>query len=175
LPASELQETAARPRLNRSPSDLPPGFPVNLRHTWQLVNQPRAYTASLRERFGDVVSLDRHGQAFVIALTPEAVRQVLSADPDGYDAFWKEGFSGVAGPGSLWVLGGNQHRRERQLLLSDYEMRIVLAHIVTHWEFIPPDLEREIRHDIAIGPKNRVRLHITGRRTPPAFAGEKRD
>jgi cytochrome P450 family 110 len=120
LPTSDLQETVAPPRLNRLPSDLPPGFPINLRHTWQLVNQPRVYTASLRERFGDVVSLNRHGRAFVIALTPEAARQVLSADPDGYDAFWKEGFRGVAGPGSLWVLDGDRHRRERQILFPAF-------------------------------------------------------
>jgi cytochrome P450 len=101
---------------NRSRSDLPNGFASDLRKTWLLVNQPRSYTTWLREHFGQVVTLNRHGQAFVIALSPEAASQVLTGEPDGYDAFWKEGFTGVAGPGSLWVLGGEKHRRERQLL-----------------------------------------------------------
>jgi len=95
----------------------PKGFAINPYQTWLLVNRPQAYTANLRKRFGDVVALyGPKGDAFVIALKPESARQILSADPDGYDAFWKEGFTGVAGSGSIWVLGGNRHRRERQLL-----------------------------------------------------------
>ena len=43
-------------------------------------------------------------------------------------------------------------------------MRIALAEIVTRWEFEPSAIEREIRHDIAMGPKNGVRLRIKGRR-----------
>lgn len=95
----------------------PEGFSINPYQTWLLVNRPQTYTAALRKRFGEVVALyDPLGKAFVIALTPDSARQVLSANPDGYDAFWKEGFTGVAGSGSIWVLGGNHHRRERQLL-----------------------------------------------------------
>jgi cytochrome P450 family 110 len=103
---------------------LPSGFKINLRDTWLLVNRSRTYTAWLRERYGDVVSLfDPQGKPFVIALTPEGARQVLSAEPDRYEAFWKEGFIGVAGSGSLWVLGGNAHRRERQLLSPAFHTR----------------------------------------------------
>jgi cytochrome P450 len=82
-----------------------------------LVNRPQRYTAGLRKRFGNVVTFySPKREAFAIALKPESARQILSADPDGYDAFWKEGFTGVAGSGSIWVLDKNRHRRERQLL-----------------------------------------------------------
>lgn len=95
----------------------PNGFSINPVQTWQLVNRPQSYTAALRKRYGEVVALyDPAGKAFVIALTPNSARQILSADPAVYDAFWKEGFTGVAGSGSLWVLGKNEHRRERQML-----------------------------------------------------------
>ena len=95
----------------------PKGFAINLYQTWLLVNRPQPYTDGLRKRFGDVVALyGPRREAFVIALKPEGARQILSADPEGYDAFWKEGFTGVAGSGSIWVLSGNRHRRERQLL-----------------------------------------------------------
>ncbi|MEP7133416.1 MAG: cytochrome P450 [Chloroflexota bacterium] len=95
----------------------PKGFSINPYQTWLLVNRPQTYTANLRKRFGDLVALySPKGDAFVIALKPEGARQILSADPDGYDAFWKEGFTGVAGSGSIWVLGSREHRRERQLL-----------------------------------------------------------
>ncbi len=52
----------------------------------------------------------------VVLLTPESARQALTGMPDGYDAFWKEGFTGVAGPHSIWVLSGDAHRQERGLL-----------------------------------------------------------
>ena len=95
----------------------PKGFAINPYQTWLLVNRPQTYTANLRKRFGDVVALyGPRGEAFVIALKPDSARQILSADPSSYDAFWKEGFTGVAGSGSIWVLGGKRHHRERQLL-----------------------------------------------------------
>lgn len=52
----------------------------------------------------------------VMALTSEGARQVLTRDPDGYDAFHKATFIGMVGRGSLWVQAGARHRRERQLL-----------------------------------------------------------
>jgi cytochrome P450 len=60
--------------------------------------------------------------------------------------------------------GGN--RRCLGAALSDYEMRIALAEIVTRWEFAPAAPEVEIRHDIAMGPKHGVPLRVTARRAP---------
>ena len=48
-------------------------------------------------------------------MTPESARAVFTIDPDFYDAFWKESFSGMNGKESLWVLIGERHRRERLL------------------------------------------------------------
>jgi len=112
-------------RAGKLPSMLPNGLAINPYRTWLLVNHPRKYTARLRERFGKFVTffVERRmfglilgGETFVVVLTPEGARQVLAGNPDGYDAFWKDGFTGVAGPGSLWVLGGEKHRFERQML-----------------------------------------------------------
>jgi cytochrome P450 len=70
------------------------------------------------------------------------------------------------GPCEFLPFGGG-HRRCLGANLSEYEMRIALAEIVTHWNFEPTEIEHEIRQDIALGPKNGVRLRIEGRRTPP--------
>jgi len=91
-------------------------FSPSLLQFWQLVSKPQKYAPLLKERFGDFVMTNYGGEQGVVALTPDGARQILTGNPDGYDAFWKKGFTGVAGPGSLWVLGGDKHRRERTLL-----------------------------------------------------------
>jgi cytochrome P450 len=114
---SEIEKLhGARLKGSRTQSDLPDGGSINLRDIWLFVFRPRSYTAWLRERFGNAISFNRQGRVNVIALRPEAARQALSGDPEEYDAFWKESFTGITGPGSLWALGGEKHHRERQLL-----------------------------------------------------------
>ena len=97
--------------------DAPPGFKISLLNTWLLVNRSRQFTAQLRQQYGEAVTFFRGQEPpMVIALTPESARQVLTGVPNSYDAFWKEGFTGVAGSHSIWVLGGEAHHRERNLL-----------------------------------------------------------
>src|SRR5262245_50738038 len=50
-----------------------------------------------------------------MVLTPEGAQQVFAQDPANYVAFWHESFAGMNGEGSLWVLAGEAHRRERRL------------------------------------------------------------
>jgi cytochrome P450 family 110 len=101
---------------------------MSLRDRWLLVRQPGTFAARMRDRYGDLVSMRVRENVFVIVFSPEGARQVLSADPTGYDAFWKEGFGGLAGSGSLWALGGDAHRRERQLLSSAFHGRTFREH-----------------------------------------------
>jgi cytochrome P450 len=70
----------------------------------------------LRRRYGEIATLKTATAPLVIALTSEGARQVLTANPEGYNAFHKEPFTGLTGVGSLWVIDGLRHRRERQLL-----------------------------------------------------------
>ncbi len=98
-----------------SPQALPPSLHLNPLQQWRYFSQPRETQAWLRQRFGALAPLHFQGRDFVLVSSPEAVRQVFSADPDGYDAFWKDSFAGMNGEDSLWVLVKNKHRRERQL------------------------------------------------------------
>ncbi len=94
-------------------------FPQTIRlnplQQWRYFSQPRAMHDWLRERYGGLVSLHFQDRNFAGILTAEGARQVFSADPDNYDAFWKESFAGLIGEGNLWVLIQEKHRRERHL------------------------------------------------------------
>jgi cytochrome P450 len=102
---------------------LPPAVQLLPHQQWQLISQPRVFTAKLRARHGPLVNLRIRGDAFVLILSAEGARDVLSADPLGYDAFFKESFTGLGGPASLWVLGGQAHHRERQLVAPAFHAR----------------------------------------------------
>jgi cytochrome P450 family 110 len=82
---------------------------------WQFFSQPRVMHDWLREHYGDLAQLHFQGRDYAAILTPQAVRAVFSADPYGYDAFWKESFTNLIGRDNVWVLIGERHRRERQL------------------------------------------------------------
>src|SRR5689334_326829 len=89
-------------------------IPLNPLQQWRYFSEPQAMGDWLRERYGDFVPVHFQGREFLVVATAEGARQVFSADPDGYDAFWKESFAGLMGQESVWVLIQTQHRRERQ-------------------------------------------------------------
>jgi cytochrome P450 len=72
---------------------------------------------------------------------------------------------------------GGGHRRCLGAHLSDYEMRIVLALIVSQWNFEVVRKDYDIRHNIGTGPKRGVPMRVTGRRSvaPASSSGARRD
>src|SRR4051794_29164796 len=74
----------------------------NSPQAWSFISKPRQFYAWLRGRYGEVATIRAASAPLVIALTSEGARQVLTRDPDGYDAFHKAAFIGMAGRGSLW-------------------------------------------------------------------------
>jgi len=59
---------------------------------------------------------------------------------------------------------GGGHRRCLGAVLGEYEMRSAVAEMALGWDFAPAKTEREIRHNLAMGPKYGVRLQINRRR-----------
>jgi len=97
------------------PVALPQPISLTPLQHWRNFSQPRIMHTWLREHVGPLASIRNQGLDHVLVLTPEGARQIFSADPAGYDPYFKKGFTGVAGPASLWVLTGKAHRRERRL------------------------------------------------------------
>ena len=98
-----------------SPVALPKAIRLNPLQLWRNVCRPDMMQTWLREHVGPLASIRVYGLDHVFVLTPEGARQVFAADPAGYDPFFKEMFTGLAGPASLWVVSGEAHRRERRL------------------------------------------------------------
>jgi cytochrome P450 len=59
---------------------------------------------------------------------------------------------------------GGGHRRCMGAGLAEYTLRLALAEAVTHWDFETAGVDKDIRHDLAMGPKYGVPLRIIGRR-----------
>jgi cytochrome P450 len=112
----------------RMPAARLPKGPTGLMEVWSsvaLVYRPKRFYAWLRRRYGEIATLSAGGTPFVFALTSDAARQVLTNDPDQYEAFNKKAFSGLTGAGSLWVMDGTRHRQERQLLAPRFNAHCV--------------------------------------------------
>lgn len=99
-----------------SPNMLPRPIRLTLLQQWNYFRQPMFMHEWLCQRYKDLAVLRFQGHDFVAILTPEGIRQVFSADPDGYDVFWKDAFTGLSGSEVVFVVAGEKHRRERQSL-----------------------------------------------------------
>jgi cytochrome P450 len=105
-----------------------------------------------------------------VGVSISAIHQSPSIYPDP-DQFRPERFFERSyGPFEFLPFGGS-HRRCLGAALSDFEMRIALATIVTRWELHPIGEESEVRESLAVGPKHGVRVRIRRRteRMPPAY------
>jgi cytochrome P450 family 138 len=126
---------------------LPPGptTPRAVQGAYALT-VPRRGMRRMRERYGDsfTVNVPIFGRALVIS-DPAEVRQLFLAGPDVADNLDRN-LGRVLGPGSLFALGGEEHRRQRRLLvppfhgrrLAAYE-RIVEEEAVREMASWPPD------------------------------------
>ena len=102
------------------PNNHPRAIRLTPVQQWRYITQPASMYGWLKEHGEELTLLRILGQDCVGILTPESARQVFSADPAGYDVFWKESFAGLHGDGSLFVLTGDRHRKERQMLMPAF-------------------------------------------------------
>ena len=101
------------------------------------------------------------GNAVVISIT------AIHHDPDIYPEpyrFNPERFLERTYSRSEFLPFGGAHRRCIGAALSEYETRIALAEIVLRWDFETTAKDRDVRHDVALGPKYGVPLRIIAQR-----------
>jgi cytochrome P450 len=75
---------------------------------------------SLAERYGDPFTLPTLVRPLVVTASPESIRSIFSADPDGFSPFGADGFLPILGAGSILVQSGATHRRARKLMQSPF-------------------------------------------------------
>jgi hypothetical protein len=92
------------------------------------VTMPRRGLPRLRDRFGDTFSVNVpiFGRAVVIS-DPAQIRQLFLAGPDVVENI-QPNLGRVLGPGSMFALTGEEHRRQRKLLVPPFHGRRLAAH-----------------------------------------------
>ncbi|MET0233622.1 MAG: cytochrome P450 [Kibdelosporangium sp.] len=101
----------------------------------------------LRDRFGDAftVNVPIFGRAVVIS-NPAEVKQLFLAGPDVADHL-ERNLGRVLGPGSMFALAGDEHRKQRKLLVPPFHGRRLAS-----YEKI---IEEETGRELALWPEGR--------------------
>jgi cytochrome P450 family 135 len=110
---------------------LPPGprgpaawQTLRLAHDWV------GFLQDCRRRYGDVFTVDFAGFGIAVYVAdPDVCAAVFQGDPDVFRAGEaREVAEPIAGPRSVLILDGDEHRRERRLLLPSFQGNHVRAH-----------------------------------------------
>ncbi len=111
------------------PATLPPGpaVPRAVQGAYALT-QPLRGMRRLKERYGDAFTVDVpiFGNAVVLA-NPAEIKQLFTAGPDLVDNL-EVNLGRVLGPRSLFALSGDEHKRQRKLLVPPFHGRRLAAY-----------------------------------------------
>ncbi|KAA5545339.1 cytochrome P450 [Roseiconus nitratireducens] len=94
-----------------------PGPPGRLRTTLRLIRDPRGALEDWSRRYGDPFLIHALNGPVVITGREDLIAQIFSADPMQYDAFAQQSMVPMLGSGSMLMLSGEAHRRERKLVM----------------------------------------------------------
>lgn len=116
-----------------------PGAPRWVQGTFSLI-APNRQLRRMNNRYGDAFTLNVpvFGRTVVLA-NPAEVRQLLQSGPDIADNM-ERNLGRVLGPGSLFALTGDQHRRQRKLLTPPFHGRRLAA----YQRIVQEEAEREL-------------------------------
>ena len=101
-------------------TSLPAGPKPGLRQLFRYARAPYEYFQSNADSFGDPFTIHTLGGKVVMTGDPALVRQIFTADPDLFDVFLVDTLEAMLGPGSMFLLSGEKHRRARKLLAPPF-------------------------------------------------------
>ncbi|EYF02909.1 cytochrome P450 [Chondromyces apiculatus] len=101
-------------------SGLPPGPPLAPLHLFAAaIDTPRFFQACA-ERYGDPFTVLLPAGKVVITGHPEGIREIFTADPSTFGTLTQIPLQPVLGEGSMLLLAGQRHKRERRLLMPPF-------------------------------------------------------
>jgi cytochrome P450 family 110 len=132
--------------MRQTSTGLPPGPTApKVVQLARWIGWPVHFLESCRARYGDVFTLKLPGSApFVIFSHPDAVKEIFTADPEELRAGEANAIlEPVLGQGSLLLLDGQRHLRERRLMMPPFHgdrmraygetMRQTTARAMSRW------------------------------------------
>jgi cytochrome P450 family 110 len=96
---------------------LPPGPPGSWRPTLQLIRNPRAAIEGWAKQYGDPFLLNALNGPVVVTGREDLIRTIHGQDPSIYAPFATPTIVPLMGNGSMLILEGEPHRRERRLVM----------------------------------------------------------
>lgn len=101
-------------------SARPAGPRLSWPHILRFMRDPIAFYEDARRRWPDPFLLRSPNGPLFITARPELIREVLTADPEGYDTWGAAALAPFVGPSSLLLASGARHRRDRKLLTPPF-------------------------------------------------------
>jgi cytochrome P450 family 110 len=123
-----MSDTTATKSATSSTEGLPGGpssaFWTSLRYATDPVSLYRGLT-----QYGDghIVTMPLQMGPVVVAYSPQAAKDILTADTSTFDLYGPDALAMVFRPRSLVMLTGESHARERKLLMPPFSRRQVLG------------------------------------------------
>ncbi len=102
---------------SRSSKDIPPGPNGKWIPTLQLIRNPREAMETWVDQFGDPFLLNALNGPVVVTGREDLIRTIYGQSPEIYEPFATATLIPLMGSGSLFVLDGEEHRRERRLVM----------------------------------------------------------
>lgn len=99
---------------------LPPGPSVALFQTMQVLNDPYRYYAKMVAKYGRIFTVPALNGVVVLGTTPQAAKDVFTADADTFDVFAVGAVKPILGEHSLIAASGEPHKKQRKLVMPPF-------------------------------------------------------
>jgi cytochrome P450 len=128
----------------------PLGLPTGPKGKWgptlRLIRNPREAMGAWVKEFGDPFLLNALNGPVVVTGREELIRTIYGQSPDAYEPFAVATMAPLMGAGSMFVLDGEEHRRERRLIMPMFHGDRMKAYGLAMQETA---MEQLTKHDLS--------------------------